>query len=67
MRHTVTLEQTARIIGTTVKVIRGAIRSGELEAIQLGRRLYILREPLERKLKLEPGGILPFVEDEDDT
>lgn len=39
LRHTVTLEQTARIIGTTVKVIRGAIRSGELEAIQLGRRL----------------------------
>lgn len=42
-----TVAQTATLFGTTEKVIRKAIKAGELEVFRLGRTTYVLREPLE--------------------
>jgi hypothetical protein len=46
-----TIAETALLFRTSVKSIRKAARSGELEVIKLGRTTYVLREPLEQKLK----------------
>jgi len=46
-----TIEETAALFRTTVKTVRNAVRNGELETFKLGRTTYILREPLEDRLK----------------
>lgn len=46
-----TIEETAALFRTTVKIVRTAIQKGELETFKLGRTTYVLREPLEGRLK----------------
>jgi excisionase family DNA binding protein len=48
-----TIEETAAVFGASVKMIRRAIRDGELETVKMGRTTFVLREPLERKLKAD--------------
>jgi excisionase family DNA binding protein len=58
-RAVLTIAETAAIIGTSVRVIRKAIRDGEIESLKVGRTVYVLRAPLEAKLKTRikpPGG-----------
>jgi hypothetical protein len=46
-----TLSETATVLRTTVKVIRSEIRDGNLETIKVGRSTYVLKAPLEQRLK----------------
>ncbi|MDE2482158.1 MAG: helix-turn-helix domain-containing protein [bacterium] len=52
-----TLDEAAALIGTSRRVVRKAIADGQIDAIKVGRTVYVLRGPFESKLKLTaPGG-----------
>jgi len=44
------VDEAARFLGCDRKTIYGAIASGDLPALKLGRRLFISREVLDRML-----------------
>jgi excisionase family DNA binding protein len=55
-----TIEETAALFRTSVKTIRKAIRAGELDTFKLGRTTFVLREPLEKRLRAKiPFGASP--------
>jgi hypothetical protein len=47
-----TIEETAALFGSSLKVVRNAIREGSIESIKLGRTTFVLRGPLEARLKI---------------
>ena len=47
-----TIEETAALFGSSSKVVRNAIREGSIESIKLGRTTFVLRGPLETRLKM---------------
>lgn len=49
-RATLSLSEAAELLGLSRKATRKAGKAGEIPAIQIGRRLLILREPLESLL-----------------
>lgn len=53
---TMTLEEVAQRLGTTVPIVRRATRAGSLPALKLRGRWFILRRPFERMMDrdLEP-------------
>ena len=55
-RPVLTIEETAAIFGASIKMIRRAIKDGELETVKIGRTTFVLREPLEQKLKADLSG-----------
>jgi len=48
-----TIAETAAVFGASIKMIRRAIRAGELETVKIGRTTFVLREPLERRLQAD--------------
>lgn len=55
-RDILTLAEAAHRLGLTVRSARNAAKSGELPAIRLRGRLWILRRPLERMLDRDVDG-----------
>jgi excisionase family DNA binding protein len=49
-RRVLTLQETAELFGLSVKVVRQSIRDGDIAAIKVGRKTFVLRDPLEEKL-----------------
>jgi excisionase family DNA binding protein len=49
-RPVLTLEETARLLGLSVKIIRREIKAGNIKAIKIGRKTLVLRAPLEKQL-----------------
>jgi len=54
-RATLTIAQTATILGLSEKATRQAVKRGDLPALVIGGRILILRAPLERIL--QTGGL----------
>jgi hypothetical protein len=52
-RPVLTIAETAAVFGASIKMIRRAIRAGELETVKIGRTTFVLREPLERRLQTD--------------
>jgi excisionase family DNA binding protein len=50
-RGTMSLTEAAQRLGLSVKATRKAAKAGEIPAIQIGRRLLVLRDPLESMLR----------------
>jgi excisionase family DNA binding protein len=51
-KATLSIVEAAQRVGLSVKATRNAAKSGEIPAIRIGRRLLVLREPLEAMLRL---------------
>lgn len=49
-RDTITLEEVAERLGTTVPVVRRAVRAGNLPGMKLSGRWFILKRPFERMM-----------------
>jgi excisionase family DNA binding protein len=45
-----TLEETATLLGSSVKTIRNEIKAAKIKAIKVGRKTLVLRSPLEKQL-----------------
>ena len=52
-RSVLTIAETSRITGWNVKLVREAIKSGELPSIEIRNRAYVLTTPLEKLLQTE--------------
>jgi excisionase family DNA binding protein len=50
-RRTLSVEEAARMLGLGVRATRRAIRAGKIQAIRVGRRWLVLREPFEKMLR----------------
>lgn len=55
-RPVLTIAETAAVFGASIKMIRRAIRDGEIATIKIGRTTFVLREPLERRLQADLSG-----------
>jgi excisionase family DNA binding protein len=49
-RLVLTLEETATLLGTSVKVVRKAVQAGTIRSIKIGRKTLVLRVALEQQL-----------------
>jgi excisionase family DNA binding protein len=49
-RGTLSLDEAAKRLGLSVRAVRRAIATGEIQAIRIGRRWLVLRSPLEQML-----------------
>lgn len=58
-KATLTIAQTATILGLSEKATRQAVKRGELPALVIGGRILILKAPLERIL--QTGGLTSLV------
>jgi excisionase family DNA binding protein len=51
LKHRVlTIQETAELFGVSAKVVRKSIRDGDFAVIKVGRKTFVLRDPLEEKL-----------------
>lgn len=48
---TLTVAEASERLGLSPRAVRRAIRAGQIEAIQIGRRWLVLREPLDAQLR----------------
>lgn len=55
-RPVLTIAETAAVFGASIKMIRRAIRDGEIETVKIGRTTFVLREPLEKRLRTDLSG-----------
>jgi len=58
-RQTLTVEEAAKLLGVSRGSAYGAVRSGELPVVRLGRRLLVPRQALERMLAETPKEAAP--------
>ncbi len=49
-RPVLTLEETSKLLGISVKIVRREVKSGNIKGIKIGRKTLVLRGPLERRL-----------------
>lgn len=58
-RYTITVEEAAKLLGIGRNLAYDLARSGEIPALRLGKRIVVLRQPLEKMLageiKCYPG------------
>jgi excisionase family DNA binding protein len=52
-RPTISVDDTAKVLGTGRNSTYAAVRSGEIESMAVGKRRLVLTAPLRRKLGIE--------------
>lgn len=50
-RKTITVAEAAKLLGVHHRTVRKHVKDGQLPALQLGRKILILLEPLEQMLR----------------
>ncbi len=58
-RPVLTLDETAKLLGLSVKIVRREVKSGNIKGIKIGRKTLVLRGPLERRLAGEGESDIP--------